>query len=111
MRCITASVYNTPEKLAAAIRKTHEATKNPFAVNITIGMTKNIDDMFEACFAEKVPHIETAAYKPDDNASASRNQEFHGFTRQQLSTVADMQKNWVLMQSSLWGLTGMALKT
>jgi len=66
--CITAGVYKTPEKLQEAIRKTREATKNPFAVNITIGMTRQIDDMFEVCFAEKIPHIETAVYKPDDYA-------------------------------------------
>jgi len=37
-------------------------------VNITIGMTPQIDDMFEVCFEENVPHIETAAYKPDEYA-------------------------------------------
>jgi NAD(P)H-dependent flavin oxidoreductase YrpB (nitropropane dioxygenase family) len=66
--CITASVYKTPEKLTEAVRKTLETTNKPFAVNITIGMTKNIDDMLDVCFAEKVPHIETAAYKPDEYA-------------------------------------------
>lgn len=63
--CITAAVYKTPEKLTEAIRKTRQATRNSFAVNITIGMTPQIDDMFDVCFAEKVPHIETAVYKPD----------------------------------------------
>jgi len=63
---ITAGLYKTPENLQEAIRKTREATKNPFAVNITIGMTRHIDEMFEVCFGEKVPHIETAVYKPDE---------------------------------------------
>lgn len=66
--CITAGLYKTPERLQDAIRKTREAMKNPFAVNITIGMTQHIDEMFEVCFAEKVPHIETAAYRPDEYA-------------------------------------------
>ena len=66
--CITAGLYKTPERLQNAIRKTRETTKNPFAVNITIGMTQHIDEMFEVCFAERVPHIETAAYRPDEYA-------------------------------------------
>ena len=63
--CITAGLYKTPDKLQEAIRKTKEATKNPFSVNISIGMVRHIDEMLEVCFAEKVPHIETAVYKPD----------------------------------------------
>ena len=65
---ITAGLYKTPENLQEAIRKTREATKNTFAVNITLGMTRHIDEMFEVCFGEKVPHIETAVYKPDEYA-------------------------------------------
>jgi NAD(P)H-dependent flavin oxidoreductase YrpB (nitropropane dioxygenase family) len=66
--CITAGVYKTPDELRDAIRKTRQATKNSFAVNITIGMTRHIDEMFEVCFEENIPHIETAVYKPDDYA-------------------------------------------
>jgi nitronate monooxygenase len=67
--CITASVYKTPDRLREAIRNTRVATKNSFAVNITIGMTPQIDDMFEVCFEESVPHLETAVYKPDQWAA------------------------------------------
>jgi len=62
--CITAAVYKTPDGLRDAINKTRQATKNPFAVNITIGMCPHIDEMFDVCFEENV-HVETAVFKPD----------------------------------------------
>jgi len=63
--CITASVYKTPDGLRDAIREMRRATRNPFAVNISIGMCPYTDEMFDVCFEEHIPHIETAAYKPD----------------------------------------------
>jgi NAD(P)H-dependent flavin oxidoreductase YrpB (nitropropane dioxygenase family) len=66
--CITANLYRTPEKLRDAIRKMRDATDKPFAINIPIGMTPRIDEMLEVCFEEKIPHIETAGYKPDEYA-------------------------------------------
>jgi len=66
--CITANLYKTPEKFEDAVRKMRKATDKSFAVNIPIGMTRNIDEILEVCFAEKVPHIETAAYRPDEYA-------------------------------------------
>ncbi|MHA1580706.1 MAG: NAD(P)H-dependent flavin oxidoreductase [Candidatus Freyarchaeota archaeon] len=66
--CLTAATSKTPEGLREDIQKLRKATKNPFTVNITIGMCPHIDDMFEVCFEEDVPAIETAVYKPDEYA-------------------------------------------
>jgi NAD(P)H-dependent flavin oxidoreductase YrpB (nitropropane dioxygenase family) len=66
--CITAGLYKTPDNLRDAVRKAREVTNNPFAVNISIGMTRQIDEMFEVCFEENIQIIETSAYKPDEYA-------------------------------------------
>jgi len=65
---LTAAVSRTPEKLREDIQRLRKATKEPFAVNITIGMCPHIDEMLEVCIEEDVPSIETAAYKPDEYA-------------------------------------------
>jgi len=63
--CITAAVYKTPERLREAIRKIREVTDH-FTVNISIGGCPNIDGMFDICFEEQIPVLETAVYKPDE---------------------------------------------
>jgi len=63
--CITASVYKTPEKLRKAIKSMRGATRNTFTVNISIGMVPDIDKLFEVCFEEDVPCLETAVFRPD----------------------------------------------
>lgn len=63
--CLTAAVSKTPEQLRADIQKLREATKNPFTVNLTIGMCPRLDEMLAVCLEEKVPCIETAAFSPD----------------------------------------------
>ena len=63
--CITAAVYKTPERLREAIRNIRESTGH-FTVNISIGACPNIDGMFDVCFEEQVPVLETAVYKPDE---------------------------------------------
>lgn len=66
--CLTAAIYKTPEGLRDAIRKLKGATKNHFTINISIGMCPSIHEMLDVCIEEKVPSIETAAYKPDEYA-------------------------------------------
>ncbi|MGQ9721820.1 MAG: NAD(P)H-dependent flavin oxidoreductase [Candidatus Jordarchaeum sp.] len=66
--CLTASTSKTPEGLREEIQKLRKATKNPFTVNISIGLCPHIDGMFEACFEEDVPAIETAGFRPDEYA-------------------------------------------
>ncbi len=66
--CLTASTSRTPEGLREEIQKLRKATKNPFTVNISIGFCPHIDGMFEVCFEEDVPAVETAAYRPDEYA-------------------------------------------
>ena len=63
--CLTAAVYKTPEKLREAIKKIRSVT-NHFTVNVSIGACPNIDGMFEVCFEEQIPVLETAIYKPDE---------------------------------------------
>lgn len=67
--CLTAHSYRTPETLAEAIRKIRDATDNPFTVNITIGLSENTDELVDVCIDEKVPCIETAAFRPDAYAA------------------------------------------
>ncbi|MGQ9722307.1 MAG: NAD(P)H-dependent flavin oxidoreductase [Candidatus Jordarchaeum sp.] len=64
--CLTAATSRTPDKLREDIQKLRKATNNPFIVNISIGGCPQIDEMFEACFQEDVPAIETAGYRPDE---------------------------------------------
>lgn len=66
--CLTAAGYKTPERLREAIRKLKAATNNHFTINISIGMCPHINEMLEVCIEEKVPSIETAAYRPDEYA-------------------------------------------
>lgn len=66
--CLTASTSKTPQQLQKDIKKLRDATNNHFTVNVTIGICPHIDEMFDVCFDEKVPAIETAAYKPDEYA-------------------------------------------
>lgn len=66
--CLTAMTSKTPDGLREDIQKLRKATKNPFTVNITLGICPHIDDMFEVCFEEDVPAIETAAFRPDEYA-------------------------------------------
>ncbi len=63
--CLTAAVYRTPEGLREAIRKYKEVSDH-FTVNISIGACPNLDGMFDVCFEEQVPAIETSVYKPDE---------------------------------------------
>ena len=70
--CITASACKTPDGLREAIQKLRKATKNPFTVNVSIGLCPHIDGMFEVCFEEDVPAIETAGFRPDDYAERIR---------------------------------------
>lgn len=65
--CLTAGVYRTPDRLREAIRKLREATDH-FTVNVSIGACPNVDQMFEVCFEEQIPVLETAIYKPDEYA-------------------------------------------
>jgi len=65
--CLTAAVYRTPDRLREAIRNLRKATEH-FTVNVSIGACPNIDGMFDVCFEEKVPVLETAIYKPDEYA-------------------------------------------
>jgi len=67
--CITAGVYKKPENFREAIHKIRESVgEKHFAVNFTYGMNTYADEKFEVCVEEKVRHIETAVYKPDDIA-------------------------------------------
>lgn len=66
--CLTAACSRTPERLREDIRKLKKATANPFAVNITIGMCPQIDEMLEVCIEERVHCIETAVFNPDKYA-------------------------------------------
>jgi putative N-acetylmannosamine-6-phosphate epimerase len=66
--CLTAMTSKTPDGLREDIQKLRKATKNPFTVNITLAICPHIDDMFEVCFEEDVPAIETAAFRPDEYA-------------------------------------------
>jgi nitronate monooxygenase len=66
--CLTASTSKTPEGLREDIQKLRKITKNPFTVNVTLGIFPHIDEMFEVCFEENVPAIETAAFRPDEYA-------------------------------------------
>jgi NAD(P)H-dependent flavin oxidoreductase YrpB (nitropropane dioxygenase family) len=63
--CITAHSYKTGAKLREAIRRLRDRTDNPFTVNITIGLSHEPDEYIDVCIEERVPCIETAAYKPD----------------------------------------------
>jgi NAD(P)H-dependent flavin oxidoreductase YrpB (nitropropane dioxygenase family) len=65
--CITAGVYKTPDGLRDAIKKIRTLTDH-FTVNISIGGCPNIDGMFEVCFEEQVPCLETSVYRPDEYA-------------------------------------------
>ncbi len=73
--CLTAAVSGTPDQLGEDIRKLRDATDNHFTVNITIGMCPQIDEMIEVCIEERVPVIETAAFKPDDYAERIKQSE------------------------------------
>lgn len=66
--CLTASTSKSPDVLREEIQKLRKTIKNPFTVNISIGLCPNIDGMFEVCFEEEVPAIETAGYRPDEYA-------------------------------------------
>ncbi|MBU2551007.1 MAG: nitronate monooxygenase [Proteobacteria bacterium] len=63
--CITAAVYKTPEKLREAIKQIRTVTSH-FTVNVSIGACPNIDGMFDVCFEEQIPVLETAIYRPDE---------------------------------------------
>ena len=65
--CITASVYGKPEKLREAIQNMRKAVGGkPFTVNISIGICRDVEGMLNVCIDERVPAVETAAYKPDE---------------------------------------------
>ena len=57
--------HKTPEKLKEAIKNIRGVTDH-FTVNISIGACPNIDGMFDACFEEQIPVLETAIYRPDE---------------------------------------------
>ncbi len=61
---ITASVSRTPERLREDIRRCKEATSGVFGVNLSIGLSPEIEKMLEVCIEERVP-VETSVYKPD----------------------------------------------
>jgi len=67
--CLTAHSYRGPDALRQAIQKLRQTTAKPFMVNLTIGIARDIDDLLTVCIEEKVPCIETSAYRPDAYAA------------------------------------------
>jgi len=59
---ITASALKTPEKLREDIRRAKSVTAKPFGVNLTVGMTPNLEEMLEVAIEEKVQAVETSAF-------------------------------------------------
>lgn len=63
---ITAGALRTPDKLREDIRKAKAMTKNPFGVNISIGLAAYPEEMLDVIIDEGVPVLFTAAYRADD---------------------------------------------
>lgn len=62
---ITANALKTPERLREDIRRLKSKTDKPFAVNLTMTMTPELDAMVDVVIEEGVPVVETSAYRAD----------------------------------------------
>jgi nitronate monooxygenase len=65
---MTALSYETPEELAAAIKRTRELTDNPFAINLTFLPTlvpKNYDAYIDCVVDSGIRIVETAGRNPE----------------------------------------------
>lgn len=62
---ITAYALKTPERLREDIRRLKSRTDKPFAVNLTMTLTAGLDEMVDVIIDEKVPVVETSAYRGD----------------------------------------------
>ena len=65
---MTALTYPSPEELAAAIERTRQLTKRPFAVNLTLLPTlvpKDYDAYVATIVEARVPVVETAGRNPE----------------------------------------------
>jgi NAD(P)H-dependent flavin oxidoreductase YrpB (nitropropane dioxygenase family) len=62
---ITANALKTPERLREDIRRLKSKTNKPFAVNLTMTMTPELDRMVDVVIEERVPVVETSAYRAD----------------------------------------------
>jgi len=62
---ITANALKTPERLREDIRRLKSKTNKPFAVNLTMTMTPELDRMVDVVIDEGVPVVETSAYRAD----------------------------------------------
>jgi len=65
---MTALSYETPEELAAAIKRTRELTDNPFAINLTFLPTlvpKNYDAYIDCVVDSGIKIVETAGRNPE----------------------------------------------
>lgn len=62
---ITAGALRTPERLREEIRRAKSLTDKPFAVNLTVGICPQIDEMREVVIDEGVKVVFTAAYNAE----------------------------------------------
>ncbi len=65
---LSALTFESPDELAAEIRKVRKLTRNPFGVNLTLLPTMrpaNIEGYIEAIIGEGVPIVETAGRNPE----------------------------------------------
>ncbi len=63
---ITSNAFKTPEKLREDIQRLKSKTDKAFAVNLTMGPSANLlDEMVDVIIDERVPVVETAAYRAD----------------------------------------------
>ncbi|MDY6934441.1 MAG: nitronate monooxygenase [Spirochaetota bacterium] len=63
---ITASALHTPEKLREDIQRARSMTDKPFGINLTIGLFPGMEEMMEVAIEEKIPVVETAAFKAEE---------------------------------------------
>jgi len=60
---ITAKALRTPAKLREDIHRLKSKTDKPFAVNLTLSVSTNIDEMVDVIIDEEVPVVETSVYQ------------------------------------------------
>ncbi|MDY6878771.1 MAG: nitronate monooxygenase [Thermodesulfobacteriota bacterium] len=64
---ITAGALKTPEGLREDIQKAKSRTNKPIAVNLTVGLCPQVDEMREVAIEEGIPVVETSAFRATEH--------------------------------------------
>jgi NAD(P)H-dependent flavin oxidoreductase YrpB (nitropropane dioxygenase family) len=63
---ITAGALKTPDRFRQDIRQAMKMTRNPFGINLSRGLINNPEDMLQIAIEERVPVLETSAYRAEE---------------------------------------------